>query len=65
MTQSMQSADFSEVIEQLRGIAEILDERAMSMLRDAIEAGASKPSSEEKKVVQARRAIEKAISLLE
>lgn len=61
----MQSADFSEVIEQLRGIAEILDERAMSMLRDAIEAGASKPSSEEKKVVQARRAIEKAISLLE
>lgn len=65
MTQSMQSADFSEVIEQLRGIAEILDERAMSMLRDAIEAGASKPSSEEKKVVQARRAIEKAISLLQ
>lgn len=60
----MQSADFSEVIEQLRAIAETLDERAMSMLREAIEAGASKPTSEEKKVVQARRAIEKAISLL-
>ena len=65
MSQSRQSEDFSEVIEQLRSIADSLDERAMSMLRETIESGASKPSSEEKKVVQARRAIEKAISLLE
>lgn len=64
MSQSMQSTDFSEVIEQLRAIAETLDERAMTMLRETIESGASKPSSEEKKVIQARRAIEKAISLL-
>lgn len=61
----MQSVDFSEVIDQLRVIAETLDDWAMSMLREAIDAGASKPSSEEKKVIQARRAIEKAISLLE
>lgn len=64
MSQSIQSQDFSEVIEQLRTIAETLDERAMAMLRNAIDAGATKPTSEEKKVVQARRAVEKAINLL-
>ena len=64
MSQSHQSEDFSEIIEQLRSIADSLDGRAMSMLRDTIESGGNKPSSGEKKVVQARRAIEKAISLL-
>ncbi len=64
MSQSHESEDFSEVVDQLRSIADILDERAMSMLRETIEAGEQKPSAKEKKVIQARRAIEKAISLL-
>ncbi len=64
MSQSDGSTDFTEIIEQLRVIADTLDERAMSMLREAIEAGATKPSAQEKKVVQSRRAIEKAIALL-
>jgi|688.fasta_scaffold190839_3 hypothetical protein len=65
MSQRGQSEDFSEIIDQLRTIADTLDEKAMSMLRDAIESGASKPTADEKKVIQARRAIEKAVSLLE
>jgi DNA-binding FrmR family transcriptional regulator len=56
---------FDDVISQLRTLTEALDDRAMSMLRESIESGASKPSVNEKTVVQARRALEKAISLLQ
>lgn len=65
MSQVPLSAEFEDVVSQLRSISDILDERAMSMLRDAIEAGATKPTSQEKTVIQARRAIEKAIGLLD
>lgn len=65
MSHDQSSGQFEDVISQLRNVAEILDERAMSMLREAIEAGASKPSQNEKTVIQSRRAIEKAISLLQ
>jgi hypothetical protein len=59
-----ESTQFEEIITSLRTIASTLDDKAMSMLRDTIEAGGSKPSDGEKKVVQARRALEKAIKLL-
>ena len=64
MSHILSSDQFEDVVSQLRAISDILDERAMSMLREAIEAGASKPSAQEKTVIQARRAIEKAVSLL-
>jgi hypothetical protein len=64
MSQSYGSENFEDVISQLRSITEVLDDRAMSMLRAAINDGATKPTSDEKTVIQARRAIEKAIVLL-
>lgn len=65
MSYANSAQQFDDVISQLRNVAEILDDRAMSMLRSAIESGASKPSQDEKTVIQARRAIEKAINLLQ
>jgi len=51
--------------EQLEQIAEQLDDLAMSVLRDAVEEGATTRPEEEKKLARARRSVEKAISILE
>ena len=51
--------------EQLEQIAEQLDDLAMSVLRDAVEKGATTRPEEEKKLTRARRSVEKAISILE
>ena len=50
--------------EQLEQISEQLDDLAMSVLRDAVEAGATSRPEEEKKLTRARRSVEKAISIL-
>jgi len=50
---------------QLQHIAEQLDDMAISVLRDAVEQGATSRPEEEKKLARARRSIEKAISILE
>jgi hypothetical protein len=58
------TTQFEEFISTLQTLIDNLDDRAMSMLRDTIDAGGTKPSAGEKKVVQARRALEKAVTLL-
>ncbi len=50
--------------QQLEQIAEQLDDLAMSVLRDAVEEGATARPEEEKKLTRARRSVEKAISIL-
>ena len=51
--------------QQLEHIAEQLDDLAMSVLRDAVEEGATTRPEEEKKLTRARRSVEKAISILD
>ena len=50
--------------DQLQHIAEQLDDLAMSVLRDAVEEGATSRPEEEKKLTRARRSVEKAIQVL-
>ena len=50
---------------QLEHIAEQLDDLAMTILRDAVEEGATTRPEEEKKLTRARRSVEKAISILD
>lgn len=49
---------------QLEQIAEQLDDLVMTVLRDAVEEGATSRPEEEKKLTRARRSVEKAISIL-
>ncbi len=49
---------------QLEQIAEQLDDMAVSVLRDAVEEGATARPEEEKRLTRARRSVEKAISIL-
>ncbi len=50
--------------EQLEQIAEQLDDLAVSVLRDAVEEGATTRPEEEKRLTRARRSVEKAIQIL-
>lgn len=50
--------------DQLEHIAEQLDDLAMTVLRDAVEEGATSRPEEEKRLTRARRSVEKAISIL-
>lgn len=50
--------------QQLEQVVEQLDDLAMSVLRDAVEEGATTRPEEEKKLTRARRSVEKAISIL-
>lgn len=61
----MVQPDNSDLIEQLRSVSETLTERSMSVLRHAIESGTGVRPPEEKVLSQARRAVDKAISLLD
>ncbi len=49
---------------QLEQVAEQLDDLAMSVLRDAVEEGATTRPEEEKRLTRARRSVEKAIQIL-
>lgn len=60
----MTVSDNSDIIEQLRNIGETLAERSITVLRNAIESGSGERPAEEKQLTQARRAVEKAISVL-
>ena len=53
-----------QIREQLEQIAEQLDDLAMSVLRDAVEEGATSRPDEEKRLTRARRSVEKAIQIL-
>lgn len=54
-----------EIVSQLQGISEDLADKALNALRDAHSKGESKRPESERSLTQARRAIEKAISLLQ
>ena len=54
-----------DLTEQLTTIAEEVADRAMELLREALERGETGPVAEERRLTRARRSIEKAIHLLE
>ena len=49
-----------EIKQQLENISEMLNDAAMQMLSEAIESGSGQRPDAEKKVSQARRAVDKA-----
>lgn len=61
----MAGDEFGSIVARLEGISEELADVAMSRLRDAIEMGESDNPIDEKVITRARRAVEKAIHLLE
>lgn len=56
--------DNSEMIDKLKAISEQLADKALDALKQAHAAGESKRPEIERTLTQARRAVEKAISLL-
>ena len=58
------NSDFLELIDKLKGISEQLADKALDALKQAHAAGESKRPEIERTLTQARRAVEKAISLL-
>jgi hypothetical protein len=58
------SRDHDDLADRLEQIVGELDERSFDLLREASAAGAGARPQEDKRLTQARRAIEKAISLL-
>ncbi len=58
------TGQFDDIRERLEAIGEELADRAMDVLRESIEAGAQEMPVDEKRLTQARRAIEKAANLL-
>ena len=58
------NSDNLELIEKLKGISEQLADKALDALKQAHAAGESKRPEIERTLTQARRAVEKAISLL-
>ncbi|MEY3657141.1 MAG: hypothetical protein RL114_1499 [Actinomycetota bacterium] len=53
--------DVESIISQLEGISERLNDVAMSLISDAIEQGETTRPALEKRVSQARRAVDKAV----
>lgn len=58
-------SDLDDIIQRLRSVSEDLADRAIAILSEASRAGESKRPDAERVVTQARRAVEKAIVLLE
>jgi hypothetical protein len=56
--------DVDDIIVQLRAIEERLRDRAYDALRSAAESGDAEAAADEKKLLQARRAVERAIKAL-
>ncbi|MEO0494429.1 MAG: hypothetical protein AAF081_13555 [Actinomycetota bacterium] len=59
------AGEFDEIRGRLEGIAEELADLAIVRLRESIDAGGTEYPVDEKRLTRARRAIEKAIHLLE
>lgn len=53
--------DVESIISQLEGISERLNDVAMSLISDAIEQGETTRPALEKRISQARRAVDKAV----
>jgi hypothetical protein len=58
-------ADLEDVRDRLAAISEELADAAMAALRDALEAGERARPEAERKLTQARRAVEKAVHALD
>lgn len=58
------SGEFDDIRERLQAIAEELTDRAIEVLRASIDEGAKELPVDEKRLTQARRAVEKAAHLL-
>jgi hypothetical protein len=58
-------ADLDDIVERLRSASEDIADRALSVLSEASRAGETKRPDAERTLTQARRAVEKAINLLE
>ena len=56
---------YQDLAERLRGIAEELDDASFELLHDAVASGATKRPQADKTLTQARRAIDKAATLLD
>ena len=59
------AGEFDEIRGRLEGIAEDLADLAIVRLRESIDAGGTEYPVDEKRLTRARRAVEKAIHLLE
>jgi hypothetical protein len=59
------AGEFDEIRGRLEGIAEELAELAIVRLRESIDAGGQELPVDERRLTRARRAVEKAISILE
>ena len=59
------AGEFDEIRGRLEGIAEELADLAIARLRESIDAGGTEYPVDEKRLTRARRAVEKAIHLLE
>ena len=57
--------DYRSLAERLRGIAEELDDASFTLLHDAVAGGATERPAADRTLTQARRAIEKAATLLD
>ena len=57
-------SELTDIADRLDQIAEDLAEHAIDRLKQSVRSGASKTTSEEKRITQARRAVEKAAYLL-
>ena len=58
-------AGLDDLIAQLRSVSEDLADRAISVLSEASRAGETRRPDAERALTQARRAVEKAIAILE
>jgi hypothetical protein len=58
------AGEFDDVRRRLEGIAEELGDLAMARLRESIDAGGSELPVDERRLTRARRAVEKAASIL-
>ena len=58
-------ADLDDIVERLRSASEDIADRDLSALSEASRAGETKRPDAERTLTQARRAVEKAINLLE
>ena len=59
------SGEFEEIADRLRVIAEELADLAIVRLRESIDAGGTELPVDEKRLTRARRAVEKAIHILD
>jgi hypothetical protein len=58
------SGEFDEIRGRLEGIAEELADLAIARLRESIDAGGTELPVDERRLTRARRAVEKAASIL-